>query len=169
MSIASKRPDFLRVFLIYLTGMAFAPKVGVGVGVALIKDGKVLLGHRHEDPAKAGSELHGEGTWTVPGGKLEFGEVITEAACREALEETGIKLDPKNLKLVSVGNERVADAHFVTIGFVCEEFEGEPKVMEPDEITEWRWFDLNDLPKPIFLPTEKLLRNYLNKQIYQGD
>jgi len=154
-------------------------RVRVGVGVALIKGGKVLMGHRHEDAEKAGSELHGEGTWTVPGGKLEFGEVITEAACREALEETGIKLDPKNLKLVSVGNERVADAHFVTIGFVCEEFsaqggpasgwEGEPKVMEPDEITEWRWFDLKDLPNPMFLPTEKLLKNYLVGKIYQGE
>ncbi len=149
--------------------MTFAPKVGVGVGVALIKDGKVLLGHRHEDPEKADSLLHGEGTWTVPGGKLDFGEVIAEGACREALEETGIKLDPKNLKLVSVGNERVHDAHFVTIGFSCEEFSGEPKVMEPDEITEWKWFDLEDLPSPMFLPTEKMIRNCLERRAYQGD
>ena len=144
-------------------------RVRVGVGVVLIKGGKVLMGHRHEDAEKAGSELHGEGTWTVPGGKLEFGEAIAEGASREAFEEVGIKLDPKNLKLVSVGNEIVHDAHFVTIGFVCEEFEGEPKVMEPDEITEWRWFDLKDLPNPMFLPTEKLLKNYLVGKIYQGE
>ena len=89
--------------------------------------------------------------------------------CREALEETGIKLNPKNLKLVSVGNERVETAHFVTIGFVCEDFSGEAKVMEPDEITEWQWFDLKDLPKPMFIPTDKLLKNYLEGKIYQGD
>ncbi|MEK7181468.1 MAG: NUDIX domain-containing protein [Patescibacteria group bacterium] len=149
--------------------MAFAPKVGVGVGVALIKDGKVLMGRRHEDPEKADSLLHGEGTWTVPGGKLDFGETIADGACRETLEETSIKLDPKDLKLASVGNERVADAHFVTIGFVCENFYGEPKVMEPDEITEWRWFDLKDLPSPMFPPAEKLLKNCLAGKIYQGE
>ncbi len=88
-------------------------------------------------------------------------------ACRETLEEIGIEIDPKKLKLVSVGNERVPDAHFVTIGFVCEDFSGEPKVMEPDEITEWRWFDLNDLPKPMFFPTEKMLKNYIDKVIYR--
>ena len=137
--------------------------------MALIRDGKVLMGHRHEDPEKADSELHGEGTWTVPGGKLDFGEGIAEGAAREAFEETGIKIDPKDLKLVSVGNERVPDAHFVTIGFICENFIGEAKTMEPDEITEWKWFDLNDLPKPMFLPTEKLIKNYLEKEIYRGE
>jgi 8-oxo-dGTP diphosphatase len=149
--------------------MAFTAKVGVGVGVALVRDGKVLLGHRHDDPEKAGSLLHGEGTWTVPGGKLDFGESLEDGACRETLEEIGIKIDPNKLKLVSVGNERVPDAHFVTIGFVCEDFSGEPKVMEPDEITEWRWFDLNDLPKPMFFPTEKMLKNYIDKVVYRRD
>lgn len=149
--------------------MIFAPKVGVGVGIALIKDGKVLLGRRHEDPEKADSLLHGEGTWTVSGGELDFGEAIAGGACREALEEVEIKLDPAKLKLVSMGNERVAEAHFVTIGFVGEDFEGEPRVMEPDEITEWKWFDLPSLPTPMFFPTEKMIKNYLAGKIYQGD
>ena len=149
--------------------MAFAPKVGVGVGVALIKDGKVLMGKRHEDPEKADSELHGEGSWTLPGGKLDFGESLVDGVCRETFEETGIKLDSNKLRVVSVSNERTSNVHFVTIGFVCEKFSGDPKVMEPDEITEWRWFDLKNLPKPIFPPTEKLLKNYLAGKIYQGD
>ncbi len=61
--------------------MVFTAKVGVGVGVALVRDGKVLLGHRHDDPEKADSLLHGEGTWTVPGGKLDFGETLEDGAC----------------------------------------------------------------------------------------
>lgn len=40
--------------------MAENTKVGVGFGVMILRDGKVLLGHRHVDPAKASSELHGE-------------------------------------------------------------------------------------------------------------
>ena len=53
-------------------------KPGVGFGVILLKDKKVLLGKRHEDSKKADSELHGEGAWTLPGGKLEFGEEFEE-------------------------------------------------------------------------------------------
>ncbi|MEW6295594.1 MAG: hypothetical protein AB1467_04860 [Candidatus Diapherotrites archaeon] len=39
--------------------------------------------------------------------------------------------------------------------------------MEPDEITEWKWFPLNNIPKPIFFPTEKILKNYTAKQVYK--
>ncbi|MDD4531470.1 MAG: NUDIX domain-containing protein, partial [Candidatus Pacebacteria bacterium] len=74
-------------------------KVGVGVGVMILKEGKVLLGKRSEDPEKADSELHGEGTWTMPGGKMEFGESFEEAPVREVLEETGLVIDKKKLKL----------------------------------------------------------------------
>ena len=37
----------------------------------------------------------------------------------------------------------------------------EPEVKEPDEITEWRWFSLDNLPTPIFFPSEKILEKYL--------
>lgn len=57
-------------------------KVGVGFGVMMLKDGKVLLGKRHEDPEKASSLLNGAGTWTMPGGKLHFGETFEEGAKR---------------------------------------------------------------------------------------
>lgn len=59
------------------------------------------------------------------------------------------------------------DAHFVTIGLICTDFEGEPKVMEPDEITEWRWFPIDQPPKPIFFPSEKILKNYSEKKFYK--
>ena len=144
------------------------PRVGVGVATLIIKNNKVLMGKRHDDPEKASSALHGEGTWTIPGGKLDFGEELKEGAAREALEETGIKVNKENLKLISVGNEIVHDAHFVTLGFLAGEFTGEPRVMEPDEITEWRWFSFDNLPKPIFFPAEKVIKNYLDKEIYKN-
>ena len=143
-------------------------KVGVkaGVGVMILKDNKVLLGKRHEDAKKADSELHGEGTWTMPGGKIDFGEAFEEAIAREVMEETGIKINQDKLKFISITNDQVSDAHFVTIGFLCEEFEGEPKAMEPNEITEWRWFDLNNLPEKIFFPSAKILKNYSENIVY---
>ena len=142
-------------------------KLAVGVGVMIFKDNKILLGRRLSDPDKADSELHGEGTWTLPGGKLHFQEGLKEAGKREVAEETGIRV--KDLKeLISVSNDRVPDKHFVTIGFLCADYEGEPKVMEPDEIVEWQWFDLNNLPNPLFPPSAKIINNYLAKKIYQN-
>lgn len=144
-------------------------RVGAGFGVFLFKNGKVLLGKRHEDAEKADSKLHGEGTWTMPGGKLEFGESFEEGGKREVMEETGINL--KSLRVICVNNDKVSDAHFVTIGMFAEAgkdflFEAEAKVMEPDEITEWRWFDLNDLPEKMFFPSRKVLNCYLKKEVY---
>ena len=142
-------------------------KPGVGFGIMVLKDGKVLLGKRNDDAEKASSLLHGEGTWTMPGGKLHFQEGLKEAAFREASEETGIKV--RDLEIISLSNDIVPDNHFLTVGFLCTNFEGEPKVMEPDEITKWEWFDLNNLPSPIFSPSGKIIKNYLAKKIYQDD
>lgn len=138
-----------------------------GIGIILLKDGKVLLGKRNDDPEKASTELHTEGMWTCPGGKLDFGEKLGKAAKREVLEETGIKIN--KLKLVSVTDEIVPDAHFVTLGFFSEEFEGEPKLMEPEEIVKWKWFPINELPEPINSASFKLINNYLEGKIYKGD
>ena len=145
--------------------MAEDRKVGVGFGVMILKDGKVLLGKRHEDPVKASSLLNGAGTWTMPGGKLHFGETFEEGAKREVIEETGMKLN--KVDVICVSNDMVETAHFVTIGLFSDAFEGEASVMEPDEITEWRWFDLDDLPNPIFFPSAKVLKNYLDKKFYE--
>lgn len=139
-------------------------KVGAGFGIMLLKDGKVLLGKRHDDPEKADSELNGAGTWTMPGGKLEFGESFEDGVKRELMEETGMVLD--KVKVICVDNSKIDSAHFVTVGMFSEYFSGEPRVMEPDEITEWRWFDLDDLPAPLYFPSERVLENYKLKRFY---
>jgi len=140
------------------------PKPGVGIGVMILKGNKVLLGKRHEDSEKASSLLKGEGTWTMPGGKLDFKETFEEGAKRETIEETGIELN--SIKVICVNNDMVEDAHFITIGLFSDDFKGEAKVMEPDEITEWKWFDLDNLPKPIFFPSAKVLENYKKGKFY---
>ena len=139
-------------------------KVGVGFGIILLMGNKVLLGKRNEDPEKASSLLHGAGKWTLPGGKLHFGESIEEEAKREVMEETGIRLN--SVKIIAVNNDMVETAHFVTIGTLSEDYEGEARVMEPDEITEWKWFELKRLPRPLYSPSEKLLNNYFKNEFY---
>jgi 8-oxo-dGTP diphosphatase len=141
-------------------------KPGIGVGVMISNNNRILLGKRHGDPEKADSELHGESSWTMPGGKLHFGEILKDAACREVFEETGIKIDSENLKIISVTDDIIEDAHFVTIGFLYEGRVGEPKAMEPDEITEWKWFDLDNLPSPIFFPSQRVIDHFKSQKIY---
>lgn len=139
-------------------------KVGAGLGVLILKDNKILLGKRHTNPNKADSELHGEGTWTMPGGKLEFGESFEEGAKREVFEETGLELG--KIEVICVNNDKNDHAHFITIGLFSDDFIGEPKVMEPDEITEWQWFGLDNLPDQIFFPSVNVLENYKKGLFY---
>ncbi|KKR07039.1 MAG: Nudix hydrolase 1 [Parcubacteria group bacterium GW2011_GWC2_39_14] len=134
--------------------------VKIGVGVIIIRDDKVLLGLRQ------GS--HGAGEWAFPGGKVEFGETIFEAAIREAKEESGI--DVTDLELISIADEmRYIDTdgkHFVVIGVKANAAQGEPLLMEPDKFTEWQWFPVDKLPSPMFEGSKLSMNNYLTKNIY---
>ena len=141
------------------------PKVGVGIMI-LNNQGKILLGKRHDDAKMASSDLHGEGTWTMPGGKLDFHETLIGGALRELEEEIGVRLAKENLEVLCVQDDMVPDNHYVTIGFICRDFKGEPKVMEPDEMTEWKWFDFTALPEKIYPPSGKMIKAYINKKIY---
>jgi 8-oxo-dGTP diphosphatase len=142
------------------------PRVGVGVGVMIIRDGKLLLGKRHDDPEKAKSALKGAGTWTMPGGKLRFSETFEQVAARELLEETGMTLT--SATVVCVNNDIVEGAHFITIGLKAEGVLGEAQVREPEQITEWRWFAMDDLPSPLFFASEKILTCYREKRFYKS-
>ncbi len=133
-------------------------KFGVGVGILLVKNGKILLGKRSPDPSK--TALHGENTWTLPGGKVRFGERLIDACFREVLEETGIRINKERLRRISITEEILPDAHFITFGYVCDDFEGEAKIMESDEIIEWRWFKIDELPEDLYTPSKKIIEVY---------
>ncbi len=139
-------------------------RVGAGLGVILEKDGKILLGMRHPDPDKADSAFRSAGEWCLPGGKLEWGESFEEGAIREVKEETGIII--KNPQVISVHNCKNEHAHFLTAGLVAREWESEAKVMEPDEIIEWKWFDINNLPKERYFPSFEVIENYIQSKFY---
>ena len=139
-------------------------KVGAGLGVILEKDSMILLGLRHPDPDKADSAFRSAGEWCLPGGKLDWGETFEEGAIREVKEETGIVI--RNPQVISVHNFKNEHAHFMTVGLKADEWEGEASVMEPDEITEWKWFDINNLPKPFYFPSFGVIENFLQKKFY---
>lgn len=140
-------------------------KPGVGVGVMIIKENKILLGLRSPDKIKASSELQGQGTWTMPGGKVELMEKLVDAAKRELEEETSLKAT--KLDFLCISDDMTDTAHYVTVGFIARNYTGEVKAMEPETILEWRWFDLNDLPNNLYKPSQKCIEKYKEGIIYE--
>ena len=126
----------------------------VGVGVVVIKDGRVLLGKR--------KNAHGEGDWCFPGGHLEFNEELEECAKREVMEETGVKI--KNIKKGTFTNDmfKKEGKHYITLYVISEHDEGEAKVMEPNRCEKWDWFEWGNLPEPLFLPLKNALKEGFN-------
>jgi 8-oxo-dGTP diphosphatase len=118
---------------------------GVGTGVWIRKEGKVLLGERKSD--------WGLGTWAPPGGKLEMYEEWDENVLRETMEETGLNIGNVTFITVLNGIFRDQGSHYVTLYFAADWLEGEPQVKEPDKCAEWNWFDWSSLPLPLFEPT----------------
>lgn len=140
-------------------------KPGLGVGIMILKENKILLGLRNPDKVKASSELQGQGTWTMPGGKVEFMEKLVDAAKRELEEETSLKAT--KLDFLCISDDMTDTAHYVTAGFIVKEYTGEVKTMEPETILEWKWFDLNDLPKNLYKPSQKRIEKYKDGIIYE--
>lgn len=121
----------------------------VGVGIFVCKDGKFLMGQR--------KGAHGEGSWSVPGGHLEFGESFEETARREVKEETG--LDCTNVRFGAVTNDffTAENKHYMTVWMIADWHHGHPAVMEPDKYVQQQWVDFDSLPEPLFLPWKQLL------------
>ncbi len=131
------------------------PKVGVGVMV--MKDGKVLLGRRK------GS--HGQGQYAWPGGHLEYMESFENCAKREVREETGMEIgDIKFLRLVNL--KSYAPKHYVDVGLMAQWKSGEPKVMEPAKCDGWNWYEMDKLPSPLFETIASYIEAYKTGRDY---
>jgi len=131
----------------------------IGVNGFLVRDGLLLLGKR--------KNCFGEGDWGLPGGHLESGENLGEAVSRELMEETGLVIH--SWKFSNLVNYPQQEKHYLQIGFVAEDFSGEPELKEPDRCFEWKWFDLNDLPLNLFVPHQKQIQAFLNGEIHFTD
>ncbi len=121
----------------------------VGIGVIVVREGRVLMGTRRN--------THGDGSWSFPGGHLEFGETIEECAGRETLEETGMKIRQIRRAAFTSDLFEAEGKHYVTLFVTAEWLSGEPENLEPHRCHGWEWFHWDQLPKPLFPPAQSLL------------
>jgi ADP-ribose pyrophosphatase YjhB (NUDIX family) len=110
--------------------------------------------------------------WGPPGGAVEPGEVVEEAARRETLEETGLEIGEITLFGVFSGDDQFYrypngdEVHNVTITYLARVNGG--KVQLSPEHTDWKYFPLDKIPSEISPPIvpvlEKLVEEFRNKE-----
>lgn len=130
--------------------------VKVGIGVMIIRDGKVLM-HRRK-----GS--HGEGELAFPGGHFEYMESFEECARRETREECGIEID--NIRFQFLANlKQYPPKHYVHIGLIADWKSGEAQLLEPEKAETWNWYDVNHAEK-LFGPCALAFESYKTGKNY---
>ena len=120
----------------------------VGVGVLVIKDGKILVAERSD-----------EGTWCGPGGHIQVNEDTMQAALRETYEEFDIlprEMLPVNGCTITLdGSEEINQ-------FYCTDFEGEPQADER-EMFGAKFVSLEELAElPLFPPFAEAVNKFLD-------
>ena len=111
----------------------------IGVGAIILEAGRVVLVKRAHPPI--------QGEWSIPGGVLEIGETVRQAALREAREETGLIVEPGELlgvydRILRDPENRV-QYHYVLIDFLCRRVGGE--LHAASDAAEVGWFRREDL------------------------
>jgi ADP-ribose pyrophosphatase len=126
----------------------------VGVGVVVLDEGRVLLVRRRNPPA--------EGIWSVPGGAVELGETVRQAARREVREETGLDVqigEVVDVVEVIASDERgETEYHYVIVDFLGQNPKG--VLRAGDDVSDVCWVAPEDVSS---LPTTDGLVRLLEK------
>ena len=126
----------------------------VGVGAVIVRDGKAIIVKRANDPYK--------GQWSIPGGRVELGESLTDAVQREMREETGLAVDVGPVIEVFERIQAVEQLpegppgsriryHFVIIDYLCTCAGGE--LCAGDDAADAKWVTSEELDGYDIRPT----------------
>ncbi len=129
---------------------------GIGVGIIIRKGTQVLLLRR--------KNVHGDGTWSTPGGHLDFFETPEQCAIREAKEETNLDIEAVNFVAITNDVFEAENKHYITLWMEAKYLQGEAIVNAPHECDAIGWFPWDSLPQPLFIPLQHLLAG----QCYPG-
>ena len=117
--------------------MSQTPKIGALAVV--LHQGQVLLVQRSKQPDR--------GLWGFPGGHVEWGETVLEAAQRELFEETSVTAEPlhylDNLDLLRRNEAGEVISHYLLVGVACRYQSGEPRA--GDDALDARWFPFEQI------------------------
>jgi 8-oxo-dGTP diphosphatase len=105
----------------------------LAVSAAIFREGEVLLVRRASRP--------GLGRYSLPGGRVEFGETLTEAVIREVLEETGLRIAIIGLagwREALPDPSRGMTGHFVIMSFAARWAGGEVRLNDELDDALWR-------------------------------
>jgi 8-oxo-dGTP diphosphatase len=121
----------------------------IGIGVLITKDDRVLL-------MKSGN-VHGDRTWSTPGGHLEYEESLEKGALRVSQEGIGVIITDVTFLAITNDMFEADGQHSLTIWMAGRYVSGSPAMHEGHESSAIDWFSWDALPEPLFLPFEHLL------------
>lgn len=126
-------------------------RVKVGVCAWVEKDHKLLMIRRGGLGEYA---IDGFGTWSLPGGWLDYGETPEEAAVRECLEETSVVVGGPIHRMGFVNcPHSTLEIQIVTLLLECTYRYGNPNIVEPDKCPEVEWVPkIEVVNRPLFAP-----------------
>src|SRR4030042_523687 len=127
--------------------------------LVLIKDRKILLLRRFNTG-------HLDGNYSMGGGPLDGNETFTQAAVREAKEEAGIEINPKDLQVVHAMHRKCPNEERIDVYLLAKEWKGEPKNMEPHKCDDLSWFRLDNLPGNVVPYVKQAIDRIKNKAFY---
>ena len=141
--------------------------VGVGVGILIINKGdEVLLIKRHKQHGRFEGDVHSfAGLWDRPGGEVEFGESVEQAAIREAREEIGA--DIGDIEMINYSEklpDNIDKKHWVNIVVVARIVNGEPYNAEPDKHDDVQWFHYTKIPESTVPNTKETIWKYFRQK-----
>jgi ADP-ribose pyrophosphatase YjhB (NUDIX family) len=106
----------------------------LGVGALIVKDGRILLVERGQEPLK--------GYWSLPGGAVETGEYLETAVRREVREETGLDVDVlcrfEIFERIMLDPSGQPEYHYVLVDYLCQPAGG--TLGAADDASKVGWF-----------------------------